>query len=426
MSQPRVAADIGSQLAKIVTDPGPADHDRPRILPVGPDGAQVVLGELAVTGAELCLAVPDAWLDGSEAGARKQERLRRITEDELGLRRVRWAGQLAAVAALAAGQRTSAPGRYLVCDVGGAGVRVGLCEVGAGPAPGGAVRHIAVHAEAGGGWRDFDHAIRTELGAERDPGLHAWPEQAAEQERRASLVFARARTSPDFLAARLYSLTGAHGVYELTARQATECFALTADRIRTGITAALSGAAGGDSGLITLLAGGLAWFPLAAAVIADSTGTPPVVMPPEAAARGALLIADDQAGLGQRGLPAVSLPVHQVRNGLLEQASVPLSWTCSFAGNDDPLPLDGEEIVLDIGVGRVTVPLAGLAPGYYRAAVRPSWADDGILVLRAEQVHGRWPTVDLSPATHPKTVALSRPDADSGARIVPLGPYVKR
>lgn len=400
MGQPRVAVDIGTQFAKIITVAGPGDVGRVRVRPVGPGGSRAVLTELAATGSEVCLAVPDAWLNGGEAGARKQETLRRIAEDELGLTRVRWAGQLAAVAALAASrgavadeptpgseQATSRPaaGGYLVCDVGAVGVRVARCEVSVTPGSGYAVRQVVVHVVQGGGWRDMNTAVRSVLGADADPGLTTWYEQAVSQGKRARLVFDRAKAAPDFRSARAYALAGTGTSYELTAGQATECFAPTADRIKAGVTAVLAGA---DKSLTTILTGGLAWFPLAAVTLAELTGSAPLILRPEAAARGALLIADDQAALGGCGLPSVSVPMHEVRDGLLEEVSMPLPWTASFAtagGEGELFYIDNAELPLDIGASRVTVPLSEVAPGPYRAAVRPSWTGGGVLVLRADQ-----------------------------------------
>jgi hypothetical protein len=422
VGQTRVAVDIGTQFVKIVTVTGPGDAGRVRVRPVGPGGSRAVLTELAATGAEVCLAVPDAWLDGSAAGAREQEALRQLAEDELGLTGVRWAGQLAAVAALAASRGAvaderaaaseQAGGRYLIGDIGAAGVRVALCEVSVTPGPGYAVRQVAVHAAQGGGWQDLNVAVRAALGADADPGLGTWYEQAIAQGKRARLVFDRAKTAPDFRSARVYALAGSGDSYELTAGQAAECFASTADRIKAGVTEVL---AGGGQGLTTVLTGGLAWFPLAAATLADLTGRAPLILRPEAAARGALLLADDQAALGECGLPPVSVPMHEVRDGLLGEVSVPLPWTASFttAGETgEPLCIDNAKLTLDIGASRVTVPLPEVTDGPYRAAARPSWAGGGVLVLRADQRQDTVPWASAAP--------------DPSVHVVPLGQYAER
>ena len=324
------------------------------------------------------LAVPDAWLDGSVEGARRQEALRYLAEDQFGLTRISWVGQLTSVAVLAASRRGFAePGRYLICDVGGHGVRVAACEV-----TRRTVRPLAVHDAPGGGWLDFDTAIRATLHAASDPGLATWHLSAIAQDRRARLVLDRARNAPEFRDARLYSLTGAQGSYELTAGQAADCFAPVADRIRTGLSAVVSTA----TPTVTVLTGGLAWFPLAHQAVAEAAAGPPTVLGPESAALGALLLADGQAHLAPHDLPPVTLPTHQVRDGLLEETGLPLPWTDSFAWQDDePLVLEDPELTLDIGDRRVTLQVPGLTSGPYRVGVRPSWSGTGVVVLRAQR-----------------------------------------
>jgi hypothetical protein len=388
VSVTRVAVDAGSLLTKIVVS-GPAGTSAPRLLPAGPvgvpDALAAALAAARDPAPEVCLAVPDAWLDGSAEGAWRQEAFRHLAEEGAGLSRVRWAGQLAAVAALAASQRSgaaapdpfAAPGRYLVCDAGGGGVRIAVCEV-----SGSAVRQLAVHDAPGRGWRDFDAAVRAAVRGTSDPGLADWYKQALAQDRRARLVFGRVRAAPGFADARVYSLIGAEGAYELSAAQAVECFRPAADEIRQGVATVLGSAVP----VAVVLTGGLAWFPPVADTLGEAAGLTPLVLGPEAAAQGALLLADGQAALAWRGLPPVSLPMHQVRDGLLEEVSLPLPWTASFAPADgDPLVLDSEELTLDIGARRVTVPVPGLAAGRYRAGARPSWAGAGVLVLRAER-----------------------------------------
>jgi hypothetical protein len=414
VSPARVAVDVGTLLVKVVTTGGALGAEQVQTRRVGHDGLRAVLIEMSAAGPELCLAVPDSWLDGGVAGGRKQEELRRLAEDELGLTNVRWAGQLAAVSALSA-LAEGRSGRYLVCDVGGNGVRVALCQVAVSGSPGTvpAVRQVAVHAVSGGGWRDFGTAVRDALGAGGDPGLDSWWEDAVSQDRRARMVFDRAKTAPDFLAARAYSLTGAHGAYKLTAGRAAECFAATADRIRAAVQEVVSGLGQDGAELTAVLTGGLAWFPLSADTLAEATGTTPVIVGLEAAARGALLLADGQAGLGGCGLPPVRLPMHQVKDGLLEEVSVALPWTASFP--DAPLYIDKAELTLDVGASRVTISLPGLSAGHYRTAARPSWTGAGVLVLRPD-----W-TVGPHRMTMP-----SDADTGSGVQVVPLGSFHRR
>jgi hypothetical protein len=383
------AAGLGRERAALTAALAAARESRA----VQADGA----GDIHVS-----LAVPDAWLDGSAEGAQRHEALRYLAEDQFGLPRVSWVGQLASVAMLAASQRGFAePGRYLVCDIGGHGVRVAACEV-----MGRTVRQLAVHDVPGGGWLDFDAAIRTTLKADSDPGLGAWYLSAIAQDRRAKLVFEQARNAPEFRDARAYSLTGAASSYELTAGQAADCFAPTVDRIRTGLAAVL----GAATPTVVVLTGGLAWFPQAQQAVAEAARVASTVLGPEAAALGALLLAGGEAHLAPHGLPPVTLPTHQVRDGLLEESGLPLPWTDSFALQDDELlVLEDPELTLDIGNRRVTLPVPGLASGQYRVGVRPSWSGTGVVVLRAQRV---------SPSG--QTAVPGHCDADRDVHVLPL------
>jgi hypothetical protein len=336
----------------------------------------------ASTGGRIYLAVPDTWLDGSEEGGRSHEACRHVVEDELCLAgSIYWIGQLAAVAALASSQRGFTDhGHYLVCDIGGRGVRVAVCEV-----AGRTVRPLAVHDTPGGGWDDFDAAVRAALSADADPGLSGWYRSAISQERRAKLVLARAKENPEFRSARAYLLTGADGTYELSAGQAADCFAPMADRIRAGVASVL-GTPDIAAPVVAVLTGGLAWFPEAARTVADATRVAPVVLGPEAAAHGALLIAAQEASLAPHGLPSVAMPMHQIRDGLLEEVSLPIPWTVPFAPpGDDSLTLDSPELKLDVGGRLMVARLPGLVPGRYRIGVRPTWRGSGLLVVRPDQ-----------------------------------------
>lgn len=410
VSRPGLAAiDVGSLLVRVAVSRGDGELEL-RAESAGGGGQDGLRSALAAVrrrgGADtpVCVAVPDSWLDGGADGARCQEELRHIAEDEFGLTAVTWAGQLASAAALAAsgapargatpglpGPPSGPPGRYLVGDVGGAGVRVALCAV-----EGRTVRQVAVYDEPGGGWRDFDAAVRAAAGA--DSGLDGWDESAMAQEKRARLVFERARTAPEFRGARAYSLTGADGTFELTAGQAMDCFAPAAERIRAGAEAVGgTGTTDGGSPTAAVLVGGLGWFPLAAVALADAVGRDPVVLGPDAVARGALLIAAGSFSAAPRGLPTVSLPMHQVRDGLLEQADIRLPWEAQFASADgEPLTLAGPEITLDIGGRRTELEVPGLTAGEYRVGVRPSWSGSAVIVLRADRA-GRGPDIHVAP-----------------------------
>lgn len=372
----KVAIDAGSLAAKIAVARGDSGPEVSASPVAGGDleGFRAALAALRFAGADVPVrvAVPDIWLDGGADGGRRQEEFRRVAEDEFGLTAVSWAGQMASATALAVSQAESRDqGRYVVCDVGGTGVRAALCE-----SDGRTVRQVAVHDVPGGGWRDFDAEVRTVLGVAS--GLAGWGESAQAQEKRARRIFDQIKNVPDFKGARVYSLAGDDGTsYELTAGQAERCFAPTRERIRAAMAAVLAGA----RPTAAVLFGGLSWFPLAADTLTEATGLDPIVLGSDAAARGALVYA-----AAPNRLPAVSLPVHQIRNGLLEEDRVQLPWEAQFApADDEPLTLDGPGLILDIGGRRVEVDVPGLVPGVYRIGVRTSWSGSALLVLRAEQ-----------------------------------------
>src|SRR6478609_2387933 len=126
-----IALDAGTATAKVAV----AGPDVTVVSSSAPSGDwQVrVSGALAAAGLSpssadtICLAVPEAWLDASVTGTVALEALRQACAQGLGISRITWTGQLAAVAAQAAGQH--GPGRYLVCDVGASGVRTAALDV---------------------------------------------------------------------------------------------------------------------------------------------------------------------------------------------------------------------------------------------------------------------------------------------------------
>ena len=247
----RVAVDPGSLTTKIAVSGGAGAPDRELLLRVGQpsspwdpgrggDALAAALATVRESRAEpdidtaMVVAVPDVWLSGSAEGALRQEAIRHQAEDQLGLTGVSWVGQLASVAALAARHTGSAAsGCYLICDAGGGGVRVAACQV-----SGRSVRPLAVHDAPGGGWADFDAAIRATLRAESDPGLAKWYLSAAEQDRRAEMVLNRARARPAFRDAPVYTLSGSTDSYELTAGQVANAFP---QRIASGLESRRSG-----------------------------------------------------------------------------------------------------------------------------------------------------------------------------------------
>jgi|GEM_PF-6369579 len=322
----------------------------------------------------VCFAVPDPWLDADVAGGHAFEEFRHVVEDEMGLREVSWIGQAAAVTAATISQWPDAgSGDYLICDIGGSGVRTAICEVDSKE-----IRVVTARDAVGGGGQEFSAKALGAAAAEDDPGLGDWL-PAIRQQARLKLVLDRAVVDPGFLDTLACTLAGANGSYGLTGGQLIESFAPTAERLQPGISAVL----GGKRPAVAVLTGGLGWFPLAARVVVEAAGVSPRVVDPDAAAAGALSIARGVMRLAPADLPPVRLPVHQVRHGMLEEDRLDLPWTRSFASlGDEPVVFDNREVPLEISGRPRTIRLPGLASGSYLIGVRPGSAGQGLLVLR--------------------------------------------
>jgi len=372
-----LALDAGTAAAKlafdqpgesVITSPAPGGDWRVRLTAAFTAAGLVRSGRISLT-------VPEAWLDASVDGTAALESLRQACE-ELGIARVTWVSQLAAVAALAAQRRP--PGCYLVCDIGAAGVRTAAVNV-TGPA----VQIMAAHSAAGGGWRDFDASVRARFrGGEGDPLPADWHQLAAspDHDRRARILFGRVAAAPGLKESPLYTFTGPHGECHLLTGEVIDCFAPTRERIQAGVAHALAG----RTADVVVLTGGLGWLPLAQAVLAEAAGAGPVVEETGAAARGALLFAQGTVHLAWPGpLAPAAMPAHRLRNGELEEVSVVLPWTEPFASPDGgPVQLEEPELTVDVAGRRRTVPLPGLVPGPCLVGVRPGWSGSAALVVR--------------------------------------------
>jgi len=381
-----LALDAGTVTAKLAVD-GAAEPVIVAPVVAGPWRTRVSAVLYAAGAASpvdgICLAVPEAWLDGGVEGTTEQEALRHACEDELGITRITWTGQLAAVAALAAQQR--GPGRYLVADIGATGVRTALIEV-AGPV----VRIVAAAAAAGGGWRDFDAAVRVQVpGGGYLPG--DWYRLVTDQGRRARAALIRATSSPSY---REAPVTDEAAPHELLAGPLIDCFAPTEQRLRTAAAQVLQGGAAE----VAVLTGGLGWFPLAATAIADVTGTgpDPVVLRSGAAAQGALLFARGTVRLARpASLATVTMPVNRMAGGQLVQDDLALPWTEPFARPaDEALHISEQVVIVDIAGRRVTANVPGLMPGPCRVGVRAGWTGRSVLVVRPDD--GAGPPVVVS------------------------------
>jgi hypothetical protein len=227
---PFLGIDIGALTVKIATASGVRTLSAPADGPA--EAVRAALADVRVPGA-ICVAVPDTWLSGAVVGATRQEEVRHECEDQAKIGQVGWAGQLAAASTFAAA--SCGQGRYLVCDIGGTGVRAGMLSV-----SGSAVRIEATHAEAGGGWLEFDAAVRAALPREQAARLPiTWYEQAArEKQDRAVMVLAAALSGiEEELDTPVYRITGTGDDMVLTAGTLIDAFAPAELRLRTAIAA---------------------------------------------------------------------------------------------------------------------------------------------------------------------------------------------
>jgi hypothetical protein len=262
----------------------------------------------------------------------------------------------------------------------------------------GAVLVEAIHAEADGGWRAFDAEVRA--GLPQSPPLPAtWSEQAAnrDQDQAVTVLDAALGGTKGELAASVYRIPGPDGDIDLTAGMLIEGFAPTQERLEAAI-AAVRGAVPSDH---VVLSGGLSWLPLAARAAGSAAGTAPLVAGPDAAARGALLFSRGDAALvppAERG--PVAVPVNRVRDGLLEEVSVPLSWTEPFAAfPGGPLILDSEELAVSVAGLAKVARLRGLVPGPHLIGARPTWPGPGVLVVRPAVGDGSVHVIPLAELT---------------------------
>ena len=211
-------AGPGSPSVSVVPSPVPAGDWRVRV-----SGALAAAGLSPSSVGAICLTVPEAWLDASVAGTTALEALRQACTQELGIEQVTCIGQLAAVAAQAAGRH--GPGRYLVCDIGATGVRTAALDV-----TEGTVRILSAHHVSGGGWRDFDASVRSSFPGDQGALLPAdWHELATDQDPDRGVRPARRLAStPGLREGPIYTF----GECRLLTGQVVDSFAPTGERIR--------------------------------------------------------------------------------------------------------------------------------------------------------------------------------------------------
>jgi hypothetical protein len=380
--------DLGTRAVKVADGGGVQTLAAP---PGGPAGAlRAALSAVGGRGV-ICIAVPDAWLSGAADGAAVQEAFRHECAEDLKYAQVLWAGQLAAAAAWTSAAHGA--GRYLVCDIGVTGTRAGMFSVAAG-----AVRVEATHAEAAGGWRAFDTELRAGL-PQSPPLPAAWYEQAADYNQAraaAALDVALGRTAGD-RTAEVYRIIGPDGDVVLTAGRLIEGF----EPAKEALEAAIMAVRGRIPPDYIVLTGGLGWLPLAARAAGTAAGAAALVAGPDAAARGALLLAYGDAVLvppAERG--PVAVPFSRVRDGLLEEVDGLLPWTEPFAEfPGGPLMLDGEELAVLVAGHAKVARLRGLLPGLHLIGARPAWPGPGVLVVRSATGGGPVHVVPLAELT---------------------------
>jgi hypothetical protein len=341
-----VDADVGAEPASaraVAVDIG-----EPRV------PAEALAKLLADHAGPIGVLADDAWSDGTAAGARASEELRRSLVDDLGHREIHWVARAAAAVA-----GTGGDGVHLICEAGYRSVTLVRCvRVGQ-----------TVHLEAimGDRWRFLEA-----LGLERQSA--EFPAAVRDASPLAAEVLARARRDPDFRDTRAYRVGG----QTVTAGAVIDAFAPVEARLRAA-TAELLGGRPPDRVLTT---GPLAALPLFGFALPGGTATPVEV---RTLLRGALDVAAGRVRVREPDRPNVALPIHRIRRGLLETEKVFLDPAVGpYARLDDePLMVELDsrlEVEVD-GRSREITP-AGLKPGRYEVGLRTAHRGAGTLVLR--------------------------------------------
>ncbi|MGH3374683.1 MAG: hypothetical protein ACRDP6_08080 [Actinoallomurus sp.] len=351
----------GPVMAFTPAEPGTT---RTAIAPPGPRPAQAPAELLADHTGPICVLADDAWADGTAAGARAFECLRRSLEDEL-RRDVRWAGRSAA-AVTGAG----AEGVQVVCEAGCDSTTLVRCAV--------TGRTVVLEAATGDRGRSFLENVRVAIGAspaidtEILAAIRDGPTLATE-------VLARARRDPGFRDSLAYRA----GDRVLTAGTVLDAFGPVEARLRATVAALV----GDRKPARVLLTGPLAALPLFGLALPDGAET----VEAGTVLRGAREIAAGRVEVRTPDRPSVTLPVHRISRGRLETETVVLDPAAGPYARLGTRPLvvslrSRLEVRVD-GRSREIAP-AGLDPGRYEVGLRPAHATAGTLVLRAEAGDG--------------------------------------
>lgn len=250
-------------------------------------------------------------------------------------------------------------GLRLVVDAGYGALRAGVVEIG----PAGPVSVAAVTLSELGG-----HAYLAAVAAKLPvQAREALPEAVAAGGLRlaATLAHPGLRDTPAVTAAGVPVSTGV----------LLDAFAPYAERVRAAIARLV------PAGVAeVLLTGDFAGFPPLPSLVEDAAGAPLRVLAPDAAARGALLIADGRVTEPAVHARPIELRVHRIAGGRLEVRAVPLP-----AGPGRFAVLDGEPLHVTTGA---SLDLTGARPvvvpaGSYELGVRVLRHGAHVLALRA-------------------------------------------
>ncbi|XVQ10489.1 hypothetical protein ACQP1W_49645 [Spirillospora sp. CA-255316] len=332
-------AECGALWTRLLL-PGARD---PEVYPTPAGGFAAVLAErlarAGVPAGPLAMVVPDRWLDGDRRGVVQLEAFR---HELAPFPDVTWYGRSPAVAALAA--RDHGAGVYLVCDLGWSGAAFGLCRV-----DGPVIELLATEFEPRAGGGAYAQAVTA-----GQPGQvrGRFAEVQAAKAARARAVLSRA--SDGYLDDPVYIIDGVEFSAGLLIERFGPLAELLGERIR--------GLAWSYDRIV--VSGGFGEFPL----VERALPGPAPRLGPDASVRGAELLERGTFGMARPGRVDIRLPVHRVRNGLLETADVELvPGPGNFAAlGREPLLVsragDGPGTVLHAAEGRLALTVDG-APG---------------------------------------------------------------
>ncbi|WP_106402253.1 hypothetical protein [Actinocorallia populi] len=327
------------------------------------------LDGLAVPGCRFVVLLPDS---GDELGW--QEAAHRVVAP---FGRPVYADRLTAVAAAAGAGGIS--GAFPVCDLAAGGLHAGFAEV--------AENRIRVDhriREPELGWASFVGAVVRALPGRSGPAVHR---ALADGGERLAVTLRLAREDAAYGDTPAVWVEG----QAVPAGLLLDCLTPYAQRLRSALAELRVPAAE------PVLAGEFVGFPLLREFVFDVSGEKPGAFSPgpHAAAHGAVQLASGRF-TRQEPLPLpLKLPLHRVRNGLLEEANIPIPvGPGEFASlGERPLRLgagpgdvplgDRAELVLEAADGVRRLDLSALPAGSYEVGLRVSRRLGAVLALRA-------------------------------------------